>query len=379
MKVSIKSSLKAPSRRQIVPVIPLSRPEAKGTLGKGDYTVIKCKTTPNSANSATYDLPIPYFRSGSTEEYLKWKRNVNRALTGQGISDGPGKYNLTRKLLDGDALMVFNVKATQIGSETNAHYEEVMDALTAHVFPIKALQTQKRFMRRFLRKPREMKARDFVSRVCEINEMLNQFPGANGAGSLPQDELLDLMEFGMPSSWQRQMIMHDFDPMDKSIPEFINMCERIEMTEPETKKVSINDEVIPRKKRKSNSGSILNTKGKYCMLHGECGHSTDECRTMQRHSSALKEKYKRDFKNTKRDQEVHSMFKEVMAQYMDKFKKNKRAGKKKTEAELRNFEHLNLDESSSEEEEKREEEEEVDDIFGNDDDSFSDLAPMSDL
>ena len=115
------------------------------------------------------------------------------------------------------------------------------------------------------------------------------------------------------------------------------------------------------------------------MLHGDCCHSTDECCTMQCQSNALKEKFKRDFKNTKRDQESHSMFKEVMAQYMDKFKKNKKAGKKKTEAELNNFEHLNLDESSSEEEEKREEEEEVDDIFGNDDNSFSDLAPMSDV
>jgi len=187
MKVSIKSALKTPSRHQIVPVIPLSRPEVKGTLDKGDYTLIKCKTTLDAANLANYDLLIPYFRSRSTEEYLKWRCNVNRAFAGQGITDGPGKYNLTRKLLDGDSLMVFNVKSTQIETETNTHYEQVMDALTEHVFPIKALQTQKRFMRWFLRKPRDMKARDFVSRVCEINELLNQFPNANNQGSLPQD------------------------------------------------------------------------------------------------------------------------------------------------------------------------------------------------
>ena len=378
MKVSIKSALKTPSRRQIVPVIPLVRPETKSSLGKGDYTVIKCKTTPNAANSATYDLPIPYFRSGSTEEFLKWKRNVNRALTGQGITDGPGKYNLTRKLLDGDALMVFNVKATQLGNETNQHYEQVMQALAEHVFPIKALQTQKRFMRRFLRKPRDMKARDFVSRVCEINEMLNQFPGADGAGSLPQDELLDLMEFGMPSSWQRQMIMHDFDPMDKSIPEFINMCERIEMTEPETKKVSIDNEVIPKKKRKSNSGTISKTNGKYCLLHGECGHSTDECRTMQRQSKVLKEKYKTS-KSKPRSQEMQAMVQEVMAQYMKNVSKKEKGTRKKNEAELQNFEHLSLDESSISEVEVEKQENEVDDIFGTDDDSFSDLAPVNDI
>ena len=128
------------------------------------------------------------------------------------------------------------------------------------------------------------------------------------------------------------------------------------------------------KKMKSNSGTSLGTKGKYCMLHGECGHSTEECRTMQRHTNTLEERYKRDIKNINRDEKVQTMFKEVMAQYMDTCNKKKKSSRKKTEAELRNFEHLNLDESSFEEEDKRQEE--VKDPFGFDDDSFSDLQPM---
>ena len=111
MKVST-SSLKSPTnRRQVVPVIPLTRPETKVSLTKGEYSVLKCKTTPDVEGSATYDLPIPYFKTGTAEEFLRWKRNVHRALTGQNVTTGPGQYNLTRKLLDGDALMVFNLKA----------------------------------------------------------------------------------------------------------------------------------------------------------------------------------------------------------------------------------------------------------------------------
>ena len=97
---------------------------------------------------------------------------------------------------------------------------------------------------------------------------------------------------------------------------------------------------------------------------------------MQHQSNALKEKYKSSKNNNRGENQMHAMFQEVMAQYMDTYKK-KKANRKKTEAELKTFEHMNLDETSSEEEVKREEE--VDDIFGNDDDSFSDLGAMNDL
>jgi len=167
MKVSTSSLKLQTNRHQVVPVIPLARPEAKASLTKGEYSVLKCKTSPDTDGSATYDLPIPYFKTGTAEEFLRWRRNVDRALTGQNVSNGPGQYNLTRKLLDGDALMVFNLKAMETDNETVANYKTVMAAVTAHIFPIKALQTQKRYMRRFLRKPRDMKAREFVSRACE--------------------------------------------------------------------------------------------------------------------------------------------------------------------------------------------------------------------
>ena len=60
MKVS-KSVLKTANRCQVVPFIPLARLEAKTSLTKGEHSVLKCKTTPDSEDSATYDLFISYF------------------------------------------------------------------------------------------------------------------------------------------------------------------------------------------------------------------------------------------------------------------------------------------------------------------------------
>ena len=134
--------------------------------------------------------------------------------------------------------------------------------LAAHVFPIKALPTQKRFMRRFLRNPCDMKPRDFVFRVCEINEMLNQFTGPNGAGCLAHS-----MKFSMPSSWQRAITI--------PIRWIIRFPKSFDF-------VSIWDSV----------------------LHEECGYSTETCRTMQLHNTILKEKYKRDIKNNNRNNQT---------------------------------------------------------------------------
>ena len=101
--------------------------------------VLKCRTILGDASSQTYDLPIPYFRTGTPEEYLKWRNNVKKGMAGYGASTGPQKYSFTRRLLEGDALAAFELKATELATETAPHYTKVMEALTKHVFPNKAL------------------------------------------------------------------------------------------------------------------------------------------------------------------------------------------------------------------------------------------------
>ena len=48
----------------VLPSIPLERP-AKITFIKGEYIVVKCRSDPTNTDSPTYELPIPYFKSGT--------------------------------------------------------------------------------------------------------------------------------------------------------------------------------------------------------------------------------------------------------------------------------------------------------------------------
>ena len=61
----------------------------------------------------------------------------------------------------GDALRVFNNRAIAQDAETVANLVLVLNELGKHVFPVRALAKQKRYMRRFVSKPLQMKPENF--------------------------------------------------------------------------------------------------------------------------------------------------------------------------------------------------------------------------
>ena len=44
-------------------------------------------------------------------------------------------------------------------------------------------------------------------------------------GKLDDDETKDIFFFGIPNSWQKQMILQDFDPLDHTLEELVDFCE----------------------------------------------------------------------------------------------------------------------------------------------------------
>jgi hypothetical protein len=86
-------------------------------------------------------------------------------------------------------------------------------------------------MRRFLKKPYKMSIQDYVARIVEMNEYLPLMPeiGGNPPDKLPEDELLELLEFSLPEKWQVAMLLQDFDPADHSLDKFVAFCTRLEM------------------------------------------------------------------------------------------------------------------------------------------------------
>ena len=184
------------SRRNIrilLPVIPLERPERNSSPKKGTGPrTFKLHSQPENENSQTYELTVPHFRTGTPEEWLLCKRNINTVITGQNITTGPESYAMARRILDGDALTAFELATTTRGNQSVANFRACLNDVTQHIFPRRALVLQKRWMRYYLRKDEDMSVREYVGRVVEMNNLLEQFLPFHNNQKLPDEEIKEV-------------------------------------------------------------------------------------------------------------------------------------------------------------------------------------------
>jgi len=86
-------------------------------------------------------------------------------------------------------------------------------------------------MRRAIRKPYNVLARKFVTRLFEMSEYLQLFPPFRENQQLAVDEVLDIAKFTVPLAWQHTMRMHGFVPVLHDENTFIEFCERCKFSE----------------------------------------------------------------------------------------------------------------------------------------------------
>ena len=346
MKISSKSiaaierDAEASEQRKRLAVIEYDRPKPK-LPGKGEYETLKLFTAPGDANNTTtYEFALRYFRTGTPEEWLLYKADLKKAIHGLHLTTGPQRYSLARRVLKGAAYTCFDNNAKAIGTETVDHFEDCLKALTKHFFPARAAAKQKRYMRRQLRKPHDVTMREYVSRVTEMNNYFQDYPieeNGNPPPPIPDDEMMDNLEYGTPRSWQRQMLIGGHDP-------FVELCERNEEAElestnksaskPKGKTAATTSE--SGNKRKKPNGAAKKKRPFWCKL---CGpnetHTTNGCddlepqiRAMKGQDKAVKSgpaATKRFYQQRKEEAKLFQSF----VAYKREFDKNEKAKKRR--------------------------------------------------
>ena len=370
MFVLPKATSSSSASTLIAPAISLDRPEKKD-LRKGQYLECKCHTRPGDPDSPVYSIQIPYFGTGTPEEWLQFLDGLEKAIRGQNISSGPERYELTERLLTGDALTTFKLKALEAGTRTVEHYSTAMDQLTAHIFPAHSYREQKRYMRRFLKKPRGYSVREFASRLQEMNQYLRLFPSEteHPAVPLPEDELKEVLFHAMPGTWRQEMTKQGFNYPNHTVIDLIQFAERLEPLEPKDQdkkaaapKGALKMDTIPKKKRKhvsfdqKNKKSNKKTGMQFCRLCGlNPDHHTGNCdelgpllyKEKKRRAEAGKKNPYYRFNNNKdyvHKQEINSMVNEQVKKILKKQKKKK---KKHEINAIDEFASLSVSEDSS--------------------------------
>ena len=86
MKLTTPCTFNRPTA--IKPPIGLERPPTP-RFNKDQIQTFKCKNEHTNCDSAQYKIAVPYFSTGTLEEWIYFQQCLKRAITGQGDTSGP--------------------------------------------------------------------------------------------------------------------------------------------------------------------------------------------------------------------------------------------------------------------------------------------------
>ncbi len=70
-------------------------------------------------------------------------------------------------------------------------------------------------------KPRTFTIRKYPASLAEINGYFHDFPPHQANQAIPVDELLEILEFVIPVSWQHQITRHGIDLSQQTIKKIV--------------------------------------------------------------------------------------------------------------------------------------------------------------
>jgi hypothetical protein len=310
------------SKETSLAILPLTL--AKVKYSKHETCMFKCRTSPQEADSPTYELTVKVIDGSETlREILMWMRNLMTLIHGLDLDSASKIENVISKICIGQASTVYKEslriqrrqEKLRLAKEASAREpgdaaakraaaQGVLDgadpavtpemiqtatkAIVAFVCPTHGLQRVKRYLRRHCRKPTDMSVREFWANFNRINneEIPRLPPNYDSAQSLQDDECIDILLYALPKSWQSEMTRQGYNPFENSPTQLIAFCEQLENAEaltndPKTRTVSYKDK-SKSKSNKSKSGDL------YCMLHGKGNHKTEDCNTLKSQAKKIK-------------------------------------------------------------------------------------------
>ena len=289
------------------------------TLSSRNSVSYSLRSSPSDANSATYKKSV-YVLEGNenVRTVLRWKEGVGVVLRGLNITDYVAQRDMCTTMMRGTPSSIFlqsieeyckatldkaildapNDQAAQDAHDLGLDPHRTTDAIEAAlqgvvkaIIPRKTLARVKRQLRRDCRKPGGTKVRKYYQQLLRINATeIPKLPPFEANQSLTDDEILDILLFGTPKSWQREMDRQQYDPMNHKTSEVVDWMEGVEAAE--EAEMSRKPHAKQDKGKGKSKSSFISPKTKdgkkHCILHGNGFHDTEECKTLLAQANNLK-------------------------------------------------------------------------------------------
>jgi hypothetical protein len=296
----IPRTKKAGSLQPVLPLVPIKLPSAEEDKGK--FISFELKTRVGQADSGTkYKKFIRKFDEGGPQEWIQLLKDVDEIWTQNSMNGGQDRAATVRALLSGESETTFNsafqeVRTDEEGVEQPAtidHVATALKAVTATVFPHRALEIQKLWMNRKMFKPVELTTRQTSAAINRLNNALPLFPNGSDASKFSPTEIVGLLEWSLPPAWRAKFDLDGYIPTLDSKARLIEACEAIERNETTTKESNKSSDDHNKKSKSGKSKGSNNKSGKkrpagdddkyFCTEHRHNpSHNTPDCWTLKK-------------------------------------------------------------------------------------------------
>jgi hypothetical protein len=161
------------------------------------------------------------------------------------IAGGTDRASTARALLHGDSLTSFEASLEEARRNDDeedgallpidaAMVDTALTAVATTVFPHRALEIQRLWMNRGMRKPYELTTRKTAAAITRINNALPLFPGGTDASKFSNAEVIGLLECSLPPSWRSKSDLDGYIPTSDTKAKLVKNCEAIDRNQTDT-------------------------------------------------------------------------------------------------------------------------------------------------
>ena len=322
------------------------------------------KVRPGGNNDHTYKKTIGLFSEGTPHCWLETMRSIKEVWTQNGLNGAMDRASVVRAVLRDDALTQFDsaLESSRAGRGAAqlvvGDVESALNAVSSAVFPYRALEIQKLWMRRHMKKPKTMSYRSLQAKILQINGYLPFFPDASATDKFSERELLEILEFALPAHWRTKFDLDGYVPTDHDRARLLRESEAMERKEPGKLADKVPRKPAKKKQKKSKDSSHAKHGTKYCSEHGWGTHGSSECGTLhpdlkpEKFKTSGEKKAKAKAKNATKETNVlvKEMVQTQLQELLANFKPNKKKNSSKTRSRKRSvlFAESDSDESAHE-------------------------------
>ena len=246
MRFQKRSNVLIKKTPTFLPIIPLTKLKTTDDADKSKYITFELKVSAGSGRGQpSYKKHVETFEEGTPQEWMDVLTGLREIWKQNSVKEPTDRAATVAAILKGDSRTAFDAAMEEIRVNPNhedteghevldmtlEHVELALRAVTEIVFPFRALETQKQWMNRYMKKPYDMPMKAMGAAVSRINNYLPLFPEGNQSSKFSESEVVELLEFSLPTSWRKEMDRMGFVPSNNDKKALVSACERIERSE----------------------------------------------------------------------------------------------------------------------------------------------------